>query len=253
MKNTIKNALLFAAAMLPVGIISGILFVIDYHNRPAYMQEEVLAQVGSYGMYVFISFFQSIVMASVLGFFGYILSEKVGLMRRFAFAKKATLISIVAGIVLAVAMLSTDAIFVSMGMPTVDTGSEGFTFTLFVHALLFGGIIEEVASRLFLMSLVALIIWKLFFKKIAAENIPTVVFVIANLLVAIPFAVIHLVGGLELFPDVNTPLFIIRVILVNSGMSIGFGWIYQKYGIHYAMVCHAMAHVTLNVVTYAIL
>jgi hypothetical protein len=253
MKNTIKNALIFAVAILPVGIASGILFVIDYHNRPVYMQEDVLAQVGSYGMFVLISFLQSIVFACILGFLGYILSEKVGLMRRFTFAKKATLISIVAGIVLGVAMLSTDAIFVSMGMPTVDTGIEGFDPTLFVLALLYGGIIEEVASRLFLMSLVALIIWKLFFKKATAENIPAVVFMIANLLVAIPFAAGHLVGGLDLFPEVNVPLFIIRVLLINSGMSIAFGCVYQKYGIHYAMLCHAMVHVTLNVVTYAIL
>ena len=39
-----------------------------------------------------------------------------------------------------------------------------------------------------------------------------------------------------------TPLLLFRCFLFNGGLGLGFGYLYRKYGIVYAMIAHGAAH-----------
>ncbi|MEI3220478.1 MAG: CPBP family glutamic-type intramembrane protease [Lachnoclostridium sp.] len=95
----------------------------------------------------------------------------------------------------------------------------GSTVSGVIASVLYGGIIEEVMLRLFFMSLIAFIVWKLFFKKLDKENIPTSVFVVANIVAALLFAAGHLPATISIF-GILTPLILFRCFLLNGGFGI---------------------------------
>jgi hypothetical protein len=111
-----------------------------------------------------------------------------------------------------------------------------------IASVLYGGVIEEVMLRLFFLSLLAFILWKVFFKGASREAIPTRVFVIANVLAALLFAAAHLPSTLMTFGEL-TPLILFRCFLLNGGFGLIFGWLYRKHGIVYAMLGHALFHI----------
>lgn len=84
-----KKPLLFAVAMIPIAAIGGIFTVIYSFNtyQPA-VQQEILTSAGSYTSLILGSALQSVIIAVICSVLGYILSDKIGLMRPFKFEKK---------------------------------------------------------------------------------------------------------------------------------------------------------------------
>jgi membrane protease YdiL (CAAX protease family) len=115
----------------------------------------------------------------------------------------------------------------------------------FIASILYGGIIEELMLRLFFMSLIIWILQKLFFRK--QDQIPQKVFIISNIISALVFAAGHLPMTIELFGSL-TPIIIFRCFLLNGGFGLIFGWFYRKYGIHYAILSHAMLHLVSKII-----
>ncbi len=119
--------------------------------------------------------------------------------------------------------------------------SEQYTIkpTLYkmIGGLLVGGIIEEVMMRLFFMSLIIFIINKFFNNK---KEIPTIVFVVANIISALLFASGHLPSTAIMTS--LTPVIIFRCFLFNGGLGLAFGYLYRKYGNGYAMISHGLSH-----------
>lgn len=107
-----------------------------------------------------------------------------------------------------------------------------------VAGLLVGGVIEEVMMRLFVMSLLALILSKLFGK--GETDIPVWVSAAANIISALLFAAGHLPGSMAMTE--LTPILLLRCFLFNGGLGLGFGWLYRRFGIAYAMIAHGAAH-----------
>ena len=95
-------------------------------------------------------------------------------------------------------------------------------------------VVEEITFRLFLMSVVA---W------IAARflNKARTVFLTALIVSALLFAVPHLLGR-SLPTDSALALYASGVV-VKSGMAgLALGWIFWRWGLPYAMVCHFAAN-----------
>ena len=110
-----------------------------------------------------------------------------------------------------------------------------------IGGLLVGGIIEEVMMRLFFMSLVVFIISKILKKK----EIPTKVYVIANIIAALLFAAGHLPSTATM--TALTPVIIIRCFLFNGSLGLAFGHLYRKYGIGYAILSHGLCHLISDI------
>ena len=239
---TWKKALLFALCLLPVGLIGGwftaemTLAAVD-----PVLLEEAVRSAGSLEVVKAVSVASSVLYAVVLGFFGYILSEKIGLMRPFRF-EKATLIRVLLISAACGAVFSLDAWTFGNWIPQLKASyaaAGSFDAGVWIASILYGGVVEEVMIRLFLMSGLSLLGWKLFFRQEAA--VPVKVLVAANILSALAFAAGHLPVTAQTFGGL-TPLLIFRCFLMNGAAGLLFGRFYRKYGIQYAMLAHMLFH-----------
>ncbi|MCM1227138.1 MAG: CPBP family glutamic-type intramembrane protease [Clostridium sp.] len=246
----LKKPFLFAVCLIPIAIIAGIftgLYQLEILSDEVI--EEAVAQYGSTTALVIITAIQTVIYALFCGFFGYILADKIGLWKPIKFEKKklaaALVISVVGGILLSLDQWTFGSIIDGIQ----ETNIAGITVNGIAASLLYGGIIEELMMRLFLMSLIAWILWKLFFRKYDKEHIPAKVFVIANLAAALLFAAGHIPATISAFGTL-TPLILFRCFLLNGAGGIVFGRLYRKYGIQYAMTGHAMFHIVMKLIWY---
>jgi membrane protease YdiL (CAAX protease family) len=111
-------------------------------------------------------------------------------------------------------------------------------------ASFYGGIDEEIATRLFLLSLLAFL-GK--FVNHTADGRPTLLVLwTANILTAIVFGLGHLPATAAILPI--TPLVVARAIVLNGLAGIAFGYLYWTRGLESAMLSHFSADIILHVV-----
>ncbi len=111
-------------------------------------------------------------------------------------------------------------------------------------ASFYGGLNEEILLRLFVMSGLA---WLGKFISRTPEGLPTTaVFWIANILAAVLFGLGHLPATAGLVP--LTPIVITRAVVLNGLVGVGAGYLYKRYGLESAMLCHFSADIVLHVV-----
>lgn len=180
-------------------------------------------------------------------FFGHIFANQLGLIRPFRLDNKAVVttlaLSLIGGIV-----FSLDYWTFGAWIPGVREATDlTLSFHVIVASVLYGGIIEEVMLRLFMMSLIAWMLWKLFFRK--QEQAPKGVIIAANVIAALLFAAGHLPATVMLFGEL-TPLIVFRCFLLNGGFGLLFGWLFRKYGIAYAMLSHALLHIISKLIWF---
>lgn len=108
-------------------------------------------------------------------------------------------------------------------------------------ASFYGGIVEEVLSRLFTMSL---LVWLLARWKGGAAR--PWMFVVAIVLSALLFGAGHLPGAFSSGTP-HTLVAIARIVLLNTVVGVAFGWLYWKRSLEHAMVAHFSADLVLHV------
>ena len=243
-----KKPLLFALCLLPIAAVAGIF--VGFYQLDTLADEiiaEFVAQVGSTELLVVIGAVQTVGYALFCGFFGYILAEKIGLLKPIRLERRKLLVTLAISLA-GGTLFSMDHWTFGNVIDGIKAANEAsLTLNGVMASVLYGGIIEEVMMRLFLMSLIAFALWKLFFRKHERENIPTKVFVIANALAAILFAAGHLPATISIFGTL-TPLILFRCFLLNGGFGLIFGWFYHRYGIIYAMIGHALFHIVSKLI-----
>jgi membrane protease YdiL (CAAX protease family) len=112
-------------------------------------------------------------------------------------------------------------------------------------ASFYGGIVEEVECRLFLLSLLVwLLVWLL--ARLPRQAARPWMFVLAIVLAALLFGAGHLpaafAAGLA-----GTPLLIARIIVLNAVAGVVFGAVYWRWGLEHAMLAHFSADLVLHV------
>ncbi|MGB9978315.1 type II CAAX prenyl endopeptidase Rce1 family protein [Methanobacterium sp.] len=115
-------------------------------------------------------------------------------------------------------------------------------------ASFYGGINEEILLRLFVMTLLVWIFFKIqkFFKKGEKQKPAKIVVWLAIILAAVMFGIGHLPTVMAL--TTLTPLVIIRTIVLNGVGGIIFGWLYWRKGLESAMISHFSADIILHVI-----
>ena len=238
-----KKPFLFALCLLPIALVAGafaLLYQLDVY--PEEILAEALEVLGSTTPLIIIGAVQTAVYALICGFFGYLLADAIGLWRPFKWEKKSLTVTLAASFVGGI-LFSLDHWTFGLVIDGIQkSNAASLTVPGVIASVLYGGIIEEVMLRLFFMSLIALIVWKIFFRSYTKETIPTQVFVIANVVAALLFAVGHLPATVALFGRL-TPLILFRCFLLNGGFGLIFGWLYRKHGIAYAMLAHTLFHI----------
>jgi membrane protease YdiL (CAAX protease family) len=248
--NKFKKPLLFALCLLPIAVVAGIF--VGYYQLDVLADEviaEFAAQAGSADLLILVGAVQTAGYALFCGFFGCLLADSLGLWRPIRINKRSLLITLTISLVGGIVFSLDHWVFGSM-IDGIQAGNkESLTLSGVIASVLYGGIIEEVMMRLFMMSLIAFLLWKVFFKKYGRENIPTGVFVTANLVATLLFAAGHLPAILMTFGAL-TPLLLFRCFLMNGGFGLVFGWLYRKHGIVYAMLGHALFHIISKLIWY---
>ena len=113
-----------------------------------------------------------------------------------------------------------------------------------ILACFYGGIYEELLTRLFLLTLIAWIASK--FWRPVAGKLAAPAFWTANLIVAILFGLGHLPSASLVMPI--TPLVVAAALLLNGIAAVAFGLLYRRHGLESAMVAHFTADFVLYVI-----
>lgn len=124
-----------------------------------------------------------------------------------------------------------------------------FSPAYLISEITYGGVVEEILLRWFLMSTFALVLWKIMERKYAKDEIHAWIFVVANVLAAVLFAFGHLPATLILFGELSF-LIVLRCMLLNGLFGLVFGFLYRKLGIQYSMIAHAMTHVCCDALLF---
>lgn len=202
------------------------------------------------------SIIQNTVIFAVAIFIGLNLAKKVGLELPIlegwlegrevkSYLKSILGISIGLGLIAGALIVGLDYLFSFAGVTINVTQAsinppawQGFL------ASFYGGINEEILLRLFLMTLIAWIIFKI---KKTEEGKPTNTGMwLAIILAAVIFGAGHLPTVMAI--TTPTPLVIIRTIILNAVGGIIFGWLYWKKGLESAMISHFSADIVLHVI-----
>ena len=113
----------------------------------------------------------------------------------------------------------------------------------------YGGVYEEILTRLFLLTLIAWIANRSLSKT--APKLSNSVFWFANISAAIIFGLGHLPSASLLMPI--TPLVVFAALTLNGVAGIAFGYLYRAYGLEAAMIAHYICDVALFVIGPAFL
>ena len=237
-RNYWKTLLFFAAVGLVGGFFTG-LYMLD--SYPAEMRQQILDQGITEIVMAIVSAAQSAGYGLVLGALGIILGKQTGLWKdERTVAKKPLMITLVISVTGGLALILPDILFFGRYVPMImDSYGVKPTIPYILAAVLYGGVIEEVMLRLFMMSLIAFILHKLFWRR--QETTPVAALVLANILSAILFAAGHLPATVMIMGI--TPMILLRCFLLNGGFGLLFGWLYRKYGLRYSMLAHGGCHI----------
>ena len=164
-----KTLLLFAIAGLVGGFCTG-LYMLD--SYPPEMQEEALLQGLTPTIMAIVTAMQAAGYGIVLGVIGILLGKKTGLWKdETHFEKKPLLITLAIAVIGGLALILPDLLlFGKFNEGIMNSYAAKPTVVYIIGALLYGGVIEEVMLRLFWMSLIAFILWKLFARDDRISN-----------------------------------------------------------------------------------
>lgn len=238
-----KTILFFALAGLVGGFFTGLYLMDSY---PADVQQEILAQGITKPILALITAVQSAGYGLVLGAAGIFLGKKTGLWKdETSFTKKPLRAANVVAIFGGAALILPDLLYFGRHIqPVMDSYAVKPTLAYILGAVVYGGVIEEVMLRLFMMSLVAFLLHKIFGRK--TQRPSTAILVAANVIAALLFAAGHL-PATEMLMGL-TPMIVFRCFLLNGGLGLLFGWLYRKYGLRYAMIAHGGCHVVSKLI-----
>ena len=238
-----KKPLIFALVLLPIALIGG--FFTSIYLEETYdpaMLSEMLVQAGISDIIILhiITAVQTAGQIMLMGFFGYILAEKTGLLKSFKINKSGLIPTIVLTVIGSIIFIALEyGVFANI-IPEIAALYEAKpTIAYMISCLTYGGVLEEIMMRWFLMSLLIFIIWKLFFRK--EEAAPKGVMIGVNIVVALLFAAGHLPTTAMTMGI--TPLILVRCFSLNSLAGLICGHLYMKHGIQYAMLSHAGFHI----------
>jgi membrane protease YdiL (CAAX protease family) len=143
------------------------------------------------------------------------------------------------------ALILPDLLFFGKYVPMImDSYAVKPTVPYMLAAVLYGGVIEEVMLRLFMMSLIAFVLHKLFGK--GRETPTEALLIAANVIAALLFAAGHLPTTAATIGI--TPAILLRCFLLNGGIGLLLGRLYRKHGLQYAMLAHGGCHIVSKLI-----
>lgn len=247
---TIKNNFLYIVFLLAFGLIGGYFTTLySIETMPEESLNEAIAQVGSVEAVVLITALQTALIYSLLlGSIGKFFAEKIGTWRDFSFESKPLVSVLLVSLIGGAAMIFADRYgFGAFNQQIADGYLAKPTLNYFLASITYGGVIEEIMIRLFVMSLLAFAFMKISKNTVATDKN----LILANIISSVLFAAGHLPStamtiGLD-------ALIIVRCFVMNGAYGVIFGELYRKYGIGYAMLAHAGVHIVSKAIWWILI
>ena len=222
------------------------------------LQHEILAKANQPLLVIVLaSIAQTAVLLAVAIFFGLKLSTSLNLPVLTLFTPEALKkekfpnffkLTVLAGIITAVLITLGDKIF-GLYLPQLAVVNGQVAIWKTLLASHYGGIVEELLMRLFIMSLFAFVLAKIFKSLEPVKN--NIIMWLAIIISSVLFGLGHLPITSAL--TAITPLVVLRAIVLNGIGGIVFGWLYWKKGLEYGMVAHFTADIVLLAILPALL
>jgi membrane protease YdiL (CAAX protease family) len=181
------------------------------------MKEEIFSQGFNETSLAVVTGVQYATYGFVLGILGIILAKNIRLWKdKFTLEQKPFIYAAIVGIIGGVSMIAFDLIWFGKEVPLIaDSYLVKPSVATILGSMILGGIVEEVMLRLFMMSLIAFVLLKIFRKTEKAD----VIFIVANIISALLFAASHLPSTQIMIG--LTPITIFRCFLLNGGLGLG--------------------------------
>lgn len=239
--------------MLFILSILGVIAVLPYVLS---IQSDLLKEIPfALPIFLLIVIIQSAILFLFVIIIGLILSKKIGfhlpLLERwtekkevFSYFKSILGISIGLGVLAGILIIIGDFLLSVLGASSLDLKTNVIPVWQGFLASFYGGINEEILLRLFFMSF---LVWIFFKIKKTDEGKPTNISIWAAIILA---AIIFGIGHLPFTASLTTitPVIIARAVILNGIGGIVFGWLYWKKGLESAMIAHFSADIFLYVI-----
>jgi hypothetical protein len=154
------------------------------------------------------------------------------------------LIALFLGIVAGSVLLVMDLLFLPHLPERLLTTALKTTQLENFMASFYGGINEELLMRLFGLSVVAWLLSRVW--HTASGSPTTAVFWVANVILAVAFALGHLPALKALVGNITSVL-LARTLLLNMAVGLLCGWLFWNYSIVAAMIAHFAADIIYHV------
>ena len=238
-----KTLVFFGLAGLIGGFFVGVYQLDSY---PEEIRQQILSQGLNEVILGVVTALQAAGYGVFLGAIGIFLGERLGLYKgERRLELKPLFYTVIVLIVGGLSMILFDVLwFGRVSAPIMESYSVKPTIPFMIASVIYGGVIEEVMLRLFMLTLIAFILHKIFGK--GSETPTTAILVIANVVASLLFAAAHLPATEILFG--LTPIIVFRCFLLNGGIGVMFGWLYHRYGLRYSMIAHAGCHVVSKLI-----
>jgi membrane protease YdiL (CAAX protease family) len=210
------------------------------------LQKEAIANVPiPFPAFVLVTVAQTALLLALAIYLGKILA-KASKLRVFSLETGSSIKSILKfgvpmGVITAAAIYAADILFHSVLSSQISVGSVQPALWKTILASFYGGIVEEVLMRLFLMTLIVWVLTKLFRAERSTEN--KIIMWSAMIISAIIFGLGHLPVTAAI--TAITPVIVLRAIVLNGIGGLVFGWLYWKKGLEYGIVAHFTADIFL--------
>ena len=234
-----KVPALFALSMMPLVLAAtGLSFAYQYTTMRD-LFDSMAAQGPGLPVIFLAGMIQTLILLYLACFFGRILADRLGIWKELHFQKKPLLLSLILSLIGGLILILDCVTFGSVYPAILDVWRAGQTLLGLLTGVIYGGIVEELLMRLFCMSLISFLLWKIFCRK--SSKAPAWTLILGNILAALLFAAGHLPATIGLFGELNA-LLIFRCFLLNGIGGLFFGYLYRKYGLYYGMLCHMGFH-----------
>lgn len=253
-KNDLKLSFIFMLLSGLGGLLTGL------YQLPLLNPE----QLGGMADNVFLCVFtiqSAILYGFVLGFLGLKLSratnlnkgllENIFTKKKYKFNFNSAKLGILFGFINAAVITLPEKFIFAKLIPEIANLTPTFSPLYLFSGIVYGGIVEEIMLRLFFMSLVTFILYKVFARKKDQKDIPQSFYWISIIVSGLIFALGHLPAVYLSFNVTFIVLF--RIIFMNAFAGILFGYLYWKKGFEYSIIAHIFSHIFMQLLFLPIL
>jgi membrane protease YdiL (CAAX protease family) len=216
------------------------------------LQHDVIVQTSLPLVHiVLLAVVQAGIALTIALFFGLKLAEKVGIPVLELFGtcrgvrkniRRVATLAVPLGVGVGIVIIFLDMFF-SSSMPTIKDVAQSIAPWKALLVAPYGGIVEEILLRLFVMSLFAWLLGLLTRTKDISKRAGNMWSAI--ILSSILFGLGHLPATASIVSI--TPIVVARAVLLNGVGGVVFGWLFWKKGLEYGMVAHFTADIVLHV------